>query len=87
VKHQAKTKTETKGFSSAIPTIEFTYIQPSYYVLRTKTLVKLRKNDEAPLRSVMKKDWEQVSAYMKAKNLGLKKEEDYIAIIRYYNSL
>lgn len=87
LRHQAKNKTETRTFSSATVTTEFTLKPSILFLLVNNKLVRFKKNDETFLKPFLKNNWESVSDFMKLNKSGLKKDADIISIIRHYNTL
>ena len=85
LKSQGRSRTETKGFGVGITTIEFNNKPAVFFLAKGNQLVKLKKTDD--LARLMGKDWQQVADHISLKKLSLKKEEDLLNILRFYNSL
>lgn len=86
LKHQGKAKTESKGFGVGITTTEFTTKPPAFYITKKTALIKIKKTED--LAALMGgRDWQLVADYISKKKLNLKKEEDIINVINYYNTL
>lgn len=85
LKHQSKAKTETKGFGVGMSTIEFTVKPAVFYLAKGNSLVKIRKTEDMAI--LMGKDWQQVADLINQKKLSLKKENDLVAIMKFYNTL
>lgn len=86
LKKHSKTITISKAYNSAVALEEFTTTTPLFYLQKENRLYPLRRNRETLLRDLLKEDWTQLSDFINAQKLNLKKESDILSLVRYYNS-
>lgn len=85
LKKQVKAIRETREYSSAITTKNFSE-STSYYLLKNNKAFKIKK-DAKQILGVLGNQTDALEKFIKDNNLNLKNESDLIRLVAHYNSL
>jgi hypothetical protein len=85
LKKYIKNITETKGYNTTVIEKKFTD-DVAYYIYKDNKITLFKKGKDAVLEATADKS-AQIAEYVKANNIGFKKEDDLAKLFNYYNNL